>query len=163
MIINLKSFLAERNSVKSINSSFSMKEVEIDGVKPFVSDIQVDGEIKARDGFVEFTAQLCFDYLMPCDICAKDVLTTMRFEIHHGLVQNETDDSADFFVEVSEELDLYEFLHEEVILNLPTKYVCSDDCKGICSKCGADLNETTCSCETVYINPQFESLKDLLN
>jgi len=45
------------------------------------------------------------------------------------------------------ELDLSDLLHEELVLSLPNKPLCMADCKGICSGCGAELNEQECSCE----------------
>ena len=48
--------------------------------------------------------------------------------------------------EVGEELDISEDIREELLLNLPMNLLCDDDCAGLCSKCGANLNKEECSC-----------------
>jgi uncharacterized protein len=57
---------------------------------------------------------------------------------------------------------LDEIVTEDVFLNLPAKFLCSDDCKGMCFKCGKDLNSGSCSCEK-DIDPRLEALKQLLD
>jgi uncharacterized protein len=61
-----------------------------------------------------------------------------------------------------EELNLLDLLTEQIELNLPMKPLCSDLCKGICLRCGADLNAGNCSCTVKDIDPRFEALKKLL-
>ncbi len=51
-----------------------------------------------------------------------------------------------------EMIDLTPMLEDNVVVNLPTKLLCREDCKGLCSQCGADLNKGTCSCA-----PEMES------
>jgi len=50
-------------------------------------------------------------------------------------------------------------LKDNIILNLPVKKVCDDNCKGLCPRCGVNLNEKTCDCKDENINPQLEVLK----
>ena len=54
-----------------------------------------------------------------------------------------------------------DLLREQLILNLPMKPLCSQDCKGFCPKCGADLNIAGCGCETKETDSRFEVLKQL--
>lgn len=62
-----------------------------------------------------------------------------------------------------ETIDLTQMLEDNVVLGLPTKLLCREDCKGLCSRCGADLNKGTCSCvpEGEGSNP-FAELNRLL-
>lgn len=59
-------------------------------------------------------------------------------------------------------LDIDELLIEQLLLNIPMKPLCSPNCKGLCPKCGIDLNLTQCNCEISEINPQLALLKQLL-
>ena len=59
-----------------------------------------------------------------------------------------------------DKLDLGELLSEELVLALPNKPLCMNDCKGICSGCGAELNEQECRCEP-EIDHRWASLKGL--
>lgn len=76
-------------------------------------------------------------------------------------LQNENDDD-DYIVVKNRELDLDEFVNEEVSLSLPNKILCSEDCKGLCSKCGMSLNLKQCDCKK-DVDPRMEALLQLLN
>ena len=60
-----------------------------------------------------------------------------------------------------EEIDLTEGIQEQAVLALPIQPLCRQHCKGLCSKCGADLNEGDCSCDRRLQNSQFAALKNL--
>jgi len=78
-----------------------------------------------------------------------------RHELH--------DDEMDMGFYRGDELDLQELLREQVMLNLQMKPLCDEACKGICPKCGKDLNTGTCSCENHETDPRLEVLKKLLD
>jgi len=60
-----------------------------------------------------------------------------------------------------DEIDLSPGLREALLLELPMKPVCSEDCRGLCPRCGANLNERRCDCEVEEIDRRWERLKDL--
>ena len=59
-------------------------------------------------------------------------------------------------------LDVDGLIYSEVVVNLPMKHLCKDDCEGICPKCGKDLNEGDCGCPAKEIDPRLQALADLL-
>lgn len=58
-------------------------------------------------------------------------------------------------------LELEDVLREQVLLSLPTKTLCRQDCKGLCPRCGANLNDETCTCEETRTDPRWTALSDL--
>ena len=50
---------------------------------------------------------------------------------------------------------------QEIILNLPTRVLCKEDCKGICNRCGANLNFETCDCDTRSLDPRMAVIQDI--
>ncbi|UWG96156.1 DUF177 domain-containing protein [Dehalobacter sp. DCM] len=66
------------------------------------------------------------------------------------------DESA--FIFEKDEFAIDDRIIEQIVLQLPMKFLCSEDCKGLCLKCGADLNTRTCSCISEDIDPRFEIL-----
>ena len=60
-----------------------------------------------------------------------------------------------------EEIDLSDVVREHILLDLPTQILCKDDCKGLCQKCGANLNEVNCNCEETKTDPRWAALKNL--
>lgn len=60
-----------------------------------------------------------------------------------------------------DKLDLTEIAREEILLALPQQFFCREDCKGLCEKCGADLNLKDCECGGEEIDPRWAALKNL--
>ena len=58
------------------------------------------------------------------------------------------------------ELDLKSYVWEVLLLNLPERVLCSDDCKGLCPVCGHNRNETECGCKEEDVDPRFAVLRD---
>ena len=59
-------------------------------------------------------------------------------------------------------LDLDELVYSEVVVSVPMKHLCKEDCKGICEKCGKNLNEGECGGPKREIDPRLSALADLL-
>ena len=107
-------------------------------------------------------ALLCsIDYDAVCARCLKDVRDSININFEktvceEGDLQNEENDD---YVEICDGmLDIDEALIEDIILNFPLKVLCKEDCKGLCPKCGIDLNEGSCSCVTKEIDPRLAPL-----
>ena len=73
MILNLKEVFLQEGSKKAFEYSFSMSDIDISGVYPFVSPIMVKGEALNRAGLVDVNFDVSFTYNRPCDRCFKDV------------------------------------------------------------------------------------------
>ena len=60
-------------------------------------------------------------------------------------------------------LDLGELMHEQFVLALPMKPLCSDACKGLCPECGTNLNKGTCDCKPTWKDPRLAALQGILD
>lgn len=58
-------------------------------------------------------------------------------------------------------LMLEDVLREQVLLSLPARTLCREDCKGLCPHCGRDLNTEQCVCETALADPRWSALSDI--
>ncbi len=58
-------------------------------------------------------------------------------------------------------MDLKPRIREELILAVPVKVLCSDECQGLCPVCGQDLNVAECDCDTEFVDPRLDSLAEL--
>jgi uncharacterized protein len=63
----------------------------------------------------------------------------------------------------NETLDLGELMHEQFVLALPMKPLCSDACKGLCPACGTNLNKETCECKPAWKDPRLAALQGILD
>jgi uncharacterized protein len=81
----------------------------------------------------------------------------------HTLVVALESGENDAFLEVPNmRLNLDELVEEDVNLALPSKYLCDEDCKGLCMKCGKNLNDGQCNCKK-DVDPRFAALLSLLD
>ena len=82
--------------------------------------------------------------LTACDRCLADLELDMDLDETYYLFPENTPD-VDYFYS-GEEIELDDFVRETLVMNMPGKVLCSEDCKGLCPKCGADLNQGKCGC-----------------
>ncbi len=58
-------------------------------------------------------------------------------------------------------IDLEPIVREQVLLALPMNTVCREECQGLCVKCGQNLNEKQCGCDTTFVDPRLAALKNI--
>ncbi len=163
MKINVKKYISgAENAVLDIDYSFSLKEVEIDGYYPFVSDILAKGQLKPGIDSAKLRVELSYDFCMPCNRCMEDAFKKCETVVSHTLVTSLCEEDNLSYIQVEDELDLNELLYSDIILELPTKYICKEDCKGLCSQCGKNLNSESCDCKKNQLDPRLEALKSLI-
>lgn len=82
-----------------------------------------------------------------CDRCLSSFERSYSFDFEHVLVKSLNSDNDEYIVTDGDDLDVDELAVNDVLLQMPTKLLCKEDCKGLCPKCGADLNISECGCE----------------
>lgn len=163
MILDLEPIFNNEGMVKEFDYEMDLSSQELSGFKPFEKPVKVIGKVSNKTGIVELEANADFELELNCDRCAKPITVPVKTEINHTLVTHLNDETNDELLLISElRFDLDEIVTEDVFLNLPAKFLCKDDCKGVCFKCGKDLNSGSCSCEK-EIDPRLEALKQLLD
>lgn len=76
----------------------------------------------------------------------------------------EDEASKEYFDLIDNQIFLDDLIISQIITSIPFKSLCKEECKGICPKCGKDLNEGSCKCdEEIEIDPRFGKLMDLFN
>ena len=105
-----------------------------------------------------------FTYFGSCDRCGVDLQRDYKESFNHILVTSLSGDSDDEYIETPDyEIELDELVTEDILLELPGKLLCKDGCKGLCAKCGKNLNDGNCQCDNNRIDPRLEVLKQLLD
>ena len=104
--------------------------------------------------------------LMPCARCLEPVKYTFDIDIDEEVDMKLTDhDRIEALDENSyiqgRELDTDELLHNEILINWPMQVLCKENCKGICSRCGANLNQGSCNCDTADLDPRMAVISDI--
>lgn len=114
---------------------------------------------------VEGTASVTL--LMACDRCLEDVSVAMDLEFTRELsstdVQDSTIDDENQDVVEGGQLNIETLINNEILINLPDKVLCNDNCKGICKQCGQNLNKGECGCDDFVPDPRMAAIKDIFN
>ena len=132
-----------------------------------VMDVHKDGEAYRVTGRVATRLQLaCGRCLEPFEI-PIDSPFELRYvpEAPAGADGDEREmDEDDLTTAYYKEdtIDLGELMHEQFVLALPMKPLCSDACKGLCVQCGTNLNKASCDCVPEWTDPRLASLKNLV-
>ena len=71
------------------------------------------------------------------------------------------DEDLEFSLYDGDQIDLSPLIREQFLLSLPTRPLCREDCKGLCSKCGINLNHGECECSAEIEHPGFSALRNL--
>jgi uncharacterized protein len=110
---------------------------------------------------LEGTARSTLD--LACDRCGKEFSREKVVKLDSLVAQElEDEENDDILLLEGTELDLNDVVTTAFVLAMDTKNLCSDDCKGLCAKCGANLNEGSCRCKP-ELDPRLAVLSQLLD
>ena len=164
MILDLKRIFATEDSALQIEHTLDMSAVDHMGDFPLKNPVVVKGTVSNKASVVSLNLGIEYEFSAPCDRCGLDTAHRHTVTIDKLLATSIERQESDTIITVpGMKLDVDELVYSEVILDLPTKHLCKESCKGICFKCGKNLNEGECGCSTVEIDPRLQKLKDLLN
>ena len=134
------------------------------GARPITRPLQVRGRITNRAGalLLEGTASTELD--LTCDRCCKPFTREKTVVLDSLLAtQLENEESEDEIILLEgEAADLDEVASTAFILAMDTIHLCSEDCKGLCSRCGSNLNNGPCGCKP-DVDPRLAALAQLLD
>lgn len=164
MLFELKSVFQNEGEEKQVNYKLDIADIDIDGVFPFRTPIDVTATAKNRASLVSLTIRACFGYSRSCDRCSTEFTRVMDMLFEHKLAQTLVDDGNDDYIETPDfKLELDDVVISDILLSLPQKNLCKEDCKGLCQTCGKNLNEGDCSCDKREIDPRLEMLKQFMD
>ena len=163
MILDLRSLFVNDGESLSLDCRFDMSEVDFYGERPLKSPVSVKGSAYSRAGIVTLSVVCDCEYTAPCDRCGKQTVKRYKVPIERVLVSKLENGENDEIILLQDfKLDLYELCFTEVVLAMPSKHLCKEDCKGLCPECGKDLNDGPCGCATTSGDPRMAALAKLL-
>jgi uncharacterized protein len=168
MVIDLNSF--ERESTVDVLIPVNEIDLEIANAR-IADDITFQAGITKGAAATVIAGQIHGLIELDCDRCLEPVNTPLAIEVDLEFVSADQF-SADREKELSaddlradaltgDSLDIKEVAREQILLEIPQQFFCKDDCKGLCQKCGANLNLIDCNCIETEIDPRWAALKNL--
>lgn len=127
-------------------------DIPVEDLKPyerysFVTPIAIKGRIENHAGIVTLNFSTDFTMKLNCDRCLCEFERKFSYDFEHILVRKLNTDNDEYIVCSDDTLDLNELAISNIILQLPSKILCKEDCKGLCCICGNNNNISQCSCK----------------
>ena len=164
MLINLRQFFETENYTEKLDYEIDFSEYELFFKKPFLTPVKILATISKKTEIVTLKLEVSFKLNLDCDRCATEFEREFEYDFEHTIVKSTQNDNDEYIiVGENSEIDLDELILADILLQLPTKILCDENCKGICDGCGKDLNNDDCECKHTNIDPRLQILGTLLD
>ncbi|MGH7886184.1 MAG: YceD family protein [Thermodesulfobacteriota bacterium] len=138
---------------------------ENDGLVRINSDIELNLVLFKVVREINVTGSVEFGIVSSCSLCLDKVEQFIKIDINLILSPleslNEEDFNEDHETYSGDNLDLNSYFREQISLSLPFKVVCNKECRGLCPKCGENLNLKDCCCSSKWEDQRFSVLKGI--
>ena len=131
---------------------------------PVSEPVVAEGMVRNTAGVLVMTGEIATCIHGTCDRCANTFDREINLPINVVLVTemaNEENEDEWVFPLEGDSADLDDIVRTVFVLNLDSKLLCKEDCKGLCHRCGKNLNDGPCNCQK-ELDPRFAALKQLL-
>ena len=161
--MNLHDVLITPGARRSFRQELSPERLDHPSVLSFLSLPVGEGEIENTAGVLTLHGSIRSLLRCRCDRCAGEFDRPVDIPLEVTLASElEDEESPDFYLLEGDELDLEDLLETSFILETDTRFLCREDCKGLCPRCGADLNLGPCGCKKEK-DPRLAVLEQLLD
>ncbi|MGE5629374.1 MAG: YceD family protein [Solirubrobacterales bacterium] len=166
MKIDVSDLFKKKSARKDLNftvnlDGFNYGEEYIKIISPlkFNGTLSTLGDLLELQGCVNGTVELT------CSRCLVKFPMELDIQVYEKLsndMETVDKDEESVFID-GDTLDITEIMLNNIILYLPIKRLCKDDCEGLCQKCGTNLNISSCNCTSDEIDPRLAKLKDFFD
>ena len=158
-----------RGEVSKIDIDYMLKADSIGGID-FPEEAHVRGSITDNAGYMRLCLSADLPYETECARCLAPTSGVFSLDFERTvategmLTEEQLEDNVDEYIVISDKvLDVDEQLREEILLCFPQKILCSDDCPGLCPKCGKPKRDGACGCPEKEIDPRLAVLKNFFS
>ena len=170
MLISLSEIMTTKEKIAQIEAPLELERFDYLGNSyEFVHKEPVDLTItNLGDRMVLIEGSTNISLTLFCNRCLKDMIYPMDInfqkEIDFKLSEEERAESLDEtnYI-IGYNLDVDTLIYDEILIDFPMRLLCNEECKGLCKKCGTDLNERTCDCDTHQYDPRMSVIRDIFN
>lgn len=162
MLLNVKPILHTPGKRLDFQFELDLSDMEFSGRYPISRPVAVSGEVRNTAGILELTLYARSTLDAVCDRCGKAFAQEKDVPFACMLAEELQNEENDEIVLLEDGMvDVGDLARTAFILDMDTKTLCSEDCKGLCPRCGADLNLGPCSCKK-ETDPRMAVLAKLL-
>ena len=164
MLLGLSKIIDSPGASVSFSVSVDLSDLRYGESFPVTEPVEASGTVRNTAGVLVMSGSLHTTIHGVCDRCAADFDSYVEFPLDVVLVtefSNEENEDEWVFPLEGDSADLEDIVRTVFVLNLDSKLLCKEDCKGLCCRCGKNLNHEPCSCQK-ELDPRFAALKQLL-
>lgn len=162
-LLDLRGLLAVESGTLDFDFEFEFIPDEgLTGITP-VKPVRVTGTITNSAGYMRMESAVTLDYDTVCARCAMPLTRTLEAAISRDVAPEggiEDEESEEYILIRGGTIDMRALAEEEIYLDFPLRDLCSPECKGLCPKCGKNLNEGPCSCPEHEPDPRLAVLSE---
>ncbi len=165
MILDVSKILKETGGKIEIDSELDFEDVDFLGESfHFEKPLSLLGKIYNNGKSLRLELDVKGEMMVHCARCMKPMNTEISFEVCENFMQDEGEEAdEDIILFSGTKIELLEIVSNNFFMNAQGKYLCSEDCKGLCPKCGKNLNDGDCNCEDDDIDPRWAGLKAIMD
>lgn len=147
MVIDLRRLFENPGERQELSGEISRERLdEIEGYE-FLPPVSFEGVCESRAGIVTISYSIQARLNAQCGRCLGRFIKAFSFDFEHIAVRELSgEDTGEYVVAVGDRADMDELGISDLLPEMPAKLLCREDCKGLCPKCGADLNKSDCGC-----------------
>ena len=164
MLLGLSKIIDCPGASVPFETSVDLSDLRYGTSYPVSEPVLASGTVRNTAGVLMMTGSITTCIHGICDRCASEFDREINFPIEVVLVTelaNEENEDEWVFPLEGDSADLDDIVRTVFVLNLDSKLLCKEDCKGMCCRCGKNLNDGPCSCQK-ELDPRFAALKQLL-
>ncbi len=164
MLLGLSKIIDCPGASVPFSASVDLRDLRYGVTNPVSEPVLASGTVRNTAGVLVMTGEITTCIHGICDRCASAFEREIHFPINVVLVTemaNEENEDEWVFPLEGDSADLDDIVRTVFVLNLDSKLLCKEDCKGLCHRCGKNLNEGPCNCQK-ELDPRFAALKQLL-
>ena len=165
MLLDLSKIMDSPGASVSFSTSVDLSDLLYGTCCPVDEPVLASGSVRNTAGVLVMTGDIHTTIHGVCDRCAADFTQNVGFPIDVVLVtelSNEENEDEWVFPLEGDSADLDDIVRTVFVLNLDSKLLCKEDCKGLCCRCGTNLNDGPCNCQK-ELDPRFAALRQLLD
>ena len=162
MRLNLRDIIEVPGGSVPFACELSTEGLDFPSIREYLTKPYAEGRVYNEAGILHLEGLLTAELLCACDRCGEAFESVKETELDAILVEENPGDDPELFVLQDDGIDLDEVLTTLFVLDMETKFLCKEDCKGLCPTCGKNLNLGPCTCRKT-IDPRFAVLEQLLD
>ena len=164
MLLGLAKIIDNPGASVSFSTSVDLSDLCYGVSYPVTEPVRAEGQVRNTAGVLVMTGEISTCIHGICDRCAESFDRELSLPIDVVLVTemaNEENEDEWVFPLEGDSANLDDIVRTVFVLNLDSKLLGSEDCKGLCHRCGKNLNDGPCNCQK-ELDPRFAALKQLL-